>query len=199
MSTTFLRRVLPLVAALGAASVANAVPITFEIAGGSATTEGVTIGSTVSVTPSSTLAGRIYNLNEGESTEIFDFLHVTVTGNGVVGGLINSELDFIRPDATAEGVLGGFAVLLGWVSGGTLTVLNDPAPIAFGDGGWFDVDFFGFSDSCYNCSSLYGVVTAQISLLKAPRTSVPEPATLSLLGAGLLALGFSRRRKRAQA
>lgn len=174
---------------------ASAIP--FVIDGASVSTSGLTVGSTIDIDESAGLAGRYFDLAEGESSEVFDVLDVTVSGLGVVGGTIDATLNFAQPEgAGATGVFGGFAVILGLASGGFLTVLSDPGLIAFGDGGFFDVDFFGFSDACLKCTSLSGTITAQISLVRAP-TSVPEPATLSLLGAGLLALGFARRRKRA--
>lgn len=182
------------IAFAGLAGGAQAIP--FVITGGSATTEGITAGSTVTVTPSAGLA-RAFDLQEGQTTDPFPFLDVTVTGEGAVAGFINAELDFSAPAiTTADGVLAGFSVILGWYSGGSLWVLDDPGPIAFGDGGWFDVNFFGFSDECSFCNTLSGTVTATVSLLRSPRgpVAVSAPATLSLLGIGLLAVvGLSRR------
>ena len=173
---------------------ANAAPINFVISSATATPYGVSVGSTVSVTSlvPNNMSFTLDNV-AGPSSTTFDFLHVDVTGIGAVAGYIDAALNFSSPVTnTAGGVLGGFAVILGIGSTGMLTVLNDPGPIAF-DGGWFDVDFIGFSTSCVLCNHIAGNVQAKVTL-----TSVPEPGTVSLLGAGLLALALAgRRRKRA--
>lgn len=180
-------------ALLAAASSAHAVPITFTIDGASATTSGVAIGSTVAVTPAPGLSGLTFVLDNevGPASKTFDVLDVTVSGIGAVAGYIDAVLNFSSPvSQDASGVLGGFAVVLGIGSLGVLQVLSDPGPIAF-DGGVFDVDFIGFQTACLNCTTLSGTVKANVSV-----TSVPEPGTVSLLGAGLVALALSRRRRK---
>src|SRR5690606_5696328 len=77
------------------ASSASAVPIAFEISGGSATAYGFALGSTVNVTPNPELAGT-FALDVGESKTV-KFLDISVSGSGVVAGFIDATLNFAAP------------------------------------------------------------------------------------------------------
>ena len=181
------------------AAAAGATSIPFVVSGGSATAAGFSAGtsvSTVSLIPGSGLG---FPLAEGASYT-FPFLQISAsredgTWAGGTLGIIQTSLNFAAPvGGSATGVLAGFAIILDSFSIGSVGVVNNPSPIAFGDNGWFRVTFQGFSTAC-NCSALSGTVTATVSLLNAP-TSVPEPAALTLLGAGLAVFAFGARRRR---
>src|SRR5262245_21600363 len=124
------RSFLPLIAGAalaGTAGAASAIP--FTITGGTVTPTGISVGPTVEAYVSKDLAHTFY-LDEGETTDRFNFIDVSVTGLGLTLGAIDAEMTFDEPTvATAQGVLAGFSVILGFVSGGVLTVLQDPGPI----------------------------------------------------------------------
>ena len=183
-------------------STAVAAPIAFEISGGSATPIGFAVGTTVSVNPSPGLASAFeLDLDAASPTpasRTFDFLDISVSGEGITTGIIAATLNFSTPVlGSATGLLVGFAVLLDELATGTVEVLANPGPIGFGNGGLFGVTFQGISDTCIGCSKLSGTIKATVTLLKAPGSvPVPEPATLTLLGAGLIALALTSRRRR---
>ena len=67
--------------------------------------------------------------------------------------------------------------------------------------GWEGLDPQGFSESVYDAhsGSTPGVLAYIYSGTSGSQTSVPEPATLSLFGAGLGALAVARRRRKQKA
>jgi hypothetical protein len=182
----------------GVAVVANASPVHFDVATGTWNASGFAIGTTVDIKKSDGLDNVAFDLNEGQS-QTFDFLDVALSGIGGAAGTIDATLSFAAPEnaGNAGVLLAGFGVVLGYSAFGGLIPISLPDIVSFGNGGSFAVSFAGFGQNCL-CSALAGTVTATVTLLKAP-TSAPEPGTLSLLGAGLIAAALSRRRKRAAA
>ena len=108
------------------------------------------------------------------------------------GGLINVTLGSIPSLATIEVCAFGGPNCSGGGNGGILGGASDS----------FQLILTGTWGSSVNIAPIgfkyqTGAGSFEFTTDRPPPTSVPEPATLSLLGAGLIAIGFTRRRRRA--
>jgi hypothetical protein len=172
---------------------AFAIPINFnvDVASSVVTLSNVsTYGSTtISAVLATDLGDNIFSLADGQS-RTFDFFNITTGGFGLGTASIQATLAFIQPPGIiAAGAGSGrwFSIPI-LFSGGYLNWGTQPGTFYTANGDFFDVTFENVSVlGSGNSTTVHATVTAHA-------TPVPEPATVLLLGSGLVAVWGVRRK-----
>jgi hypothetical protein len=182
-------------AALAAPLYANAVPVTFDLAGAPKSYVQVTDFNPglicffcgIDVDLNSGLGSLSRSLDVGQSWT-FDFFQISFFGIGSGTGTISAALGFDAPTGapTAGGTgNGGFATFLGFITGGNLTWSSPISNYTLADGTSYSVSF----------ANLSGLTTSTATVRATISRNIPEPATLALFGLALLAIGLFHRRR----
>ncbi|MET0048712.1 MAG: PEP-CTERM sorting domain-containing protein [Sedimenticola sp.] len=131
---------------------------------------------------------------------------VDFTTNYAGGGYFHNG-QFTGTDANSDGILefselASFDILAGTYAGAaTIANLNDIGDYLIAANSWIanGISWVGYSDEAWYTwdNRIYSARPADGWVVITSNNSVPEPATLALMGLGLAGIGFARKKKAA--
>lgn len=174
---------------------------------------GLVISTAQSASPFSLGGNQFqFTLSSVGDTESFNLFRIwtnetSINSDDTVAKTISTVFNFVLPPPAfggqIDGDTDGVSLLLGLIQYGTLEWDGDGSTVlSFGELGdgklkiWLEDEVFNKGVFGLNEGEHYGAEVKVKFKLLAEATEVPEPVTISLLGAGLAGLGFAARRRR---